>query len=154
MARIQVLELPDVHHADGTYETPFVIVFDQASDAIFGDGTEDAQSFGVWRDGFALRTGARAVLVTADTIDIPANDWTLAAGPEDDSAPAAGVVRLRVVPDLTGFIASVDEQISAAHARITRYLGTKPGSYADGAFPIPDDMRPQRIETEPPGQPT
>lgn len=66
MARIQILELPMVHHGD-TSETPFIVIVDQVSDDESPLFSED-----LWKP-FKTDTGARSVVVTADTIDIPAN---------------------------------------------------------------------------------
>jgi hypothetical protein len=68
MARLQILELPEGSNDD---RPPFVLVVDQMP--------ADEPGFEALRrdltDGnLAERTGARAVLVFEDTIDIPAND--------------------------------------------------------------------------------
>lgn len=68
MARLQILELPEGSSDD---RPPFVLVVDQvprnglASNALRRDLADN---------DIATRTGARAVLVFEDTIDIPAND--------------------------------------------------------------------------------
>ncbi|MFG3127348.1 hypothetical protein ACGFZU_06560 [Streptomyces tendae] len=64
MARLQILELPTGADDD---RPPFVLVIDQVeSDVLLRD-------LGDHRD-LIERSGARAVLVFEDTIDIPAND--------------------------------------------------------------------------------
>lgn len=76
MARLQILELPE---GGGDDRPPFILVVDQvprdepAFDALRRDLNEG---------DLAQRTGARAVLVFEDTIDIPAND---APTPVDDA---------------------------------------------------------------------
>lgn len=62
MARIQVLELPAIYRGEDS-ETPFVLVIDQV-DAL--------ETFRIPEDA-TQRTGARAILVFAETVDIPAN---------------------------------------------------------------------------------
>lgn len=68
MARLQILELPE---GSGDDRPPFVLVVDQVP--ANGDGVE-ALRRDLMDDYLAARTGARAVLVFEDTIDIPAND--------------------------------------------------------------------------------
>ncbi|MEU6990389.1 hypothetical protein ABZ953_06960 [Streptomyces sp. NPDC046465] len=88
MARIQILELPMVHVGDAT-ETPFILVIDQASEDVAStldgpDGEDVSYATAIKRLGspsLAEQIGARAVLVFADTIDIPAND--VPVGPDD-----------------------------------------------------------------------
>lgn len=67
MARLQILELPEGSNDD---RPPFVLVIDQMP--------KDEAAFDALRrdlsDDLAQRTGARAILVFEDTIDIPAND--------------------------------------------------------------------------------
>ncbi len=68
MARLQILELPEGSNDD---RPPFLLVVDQVP--ANGDGFE-ALRRDLMDDYLAARTGARAVLVFEDTIDIPAND--------------------------------------------------------------------------------
>ncbi|MBZ6102692.1 hypothetical protein ACH4NO_17960 [Streptomyces olivaceus] len=68
MARLQILELPEGSSDD---RPPFLLVVDQVP--ANGDGFE-ALRRDLMDDYLAARTGARAVLVFEDTIDIPAND--------------------------------------------------------------------------------
>ncbi|WPO74016.1 hypothetical protein [Streptomyces sp. KN37] len=71
MARLQILELPEVF-VGAASETPFILVIDQYEPPPYpGDITEPAPY-----DGIAEKIGARAVLVFEDAIDIPANDIT------------------------------------------------------------------------------
>ncbi|SES03526.1 hypothetical protein [Streptomyces qinglanensis] len=75
MARLQILELPEVEHADGTYETPFALVVDDLPlDCVAMKGELDPRN-DQWQS-LAERVGARAVLVFEETVEIPANDVT------------------------------------------------------------------------------
>lgn len=66
MARLQILELPE---GNGDDRPPFVLVVDQASeDSLFITDDPD-----IW-PGFKNNTGCQHVIVTTETIDIPAND--------------------------------------------------------------------------------
>lgn len=97
MARLQVLELPDVHHADGTYETPFILVIDQAGEGLMPD-EPNSESAGDRIDWAAIKShsGARSVIVTTETLDITANAW-ISSGSQGDGTPADGFLR----PDTT-----------------------------------------------------
>jgi hypothetical protein len=66
MARLQILELPEGSSND---RPPFVLVVDQASEdsPLIADGPD------IW-PGFKNDTGCQHVIVTTETIDIPAND--------------------------------------------------------------------------------
>jgi hypothetical protein len=67
MARLQILELPE---GSGDDRPPFILVIDQmpTSEPEFDTLRRDLAD-----NDIAARTGARAVLVFEDTIDIPAN---------------------------------------------------------------------------------
>ncbi|WP_435610063.1 hypothetical protein [Streptomyces sp. C10-9-1] len=67
MARIQVLELPVHPGEDG--DIPFVLIIDQAADdtGLITEGSD------IW-SAFKSNTGCRHVIITTDTLDIPAND--------------------------------------------------------------------------------
>ncbi|KQX27554.1 hypothetical protein ASD97_24965 [Streptomyces sp. Root63] len=65
MARLQILELPE---GAGDDRPPFVLVIDQY------EPVEATPSRLFRHQDMAEQTGARAVLVFEDTIDIPAND--------------------------------------------------------------------------------
>ncbi|WP_306317220.1 MULTISPECIES: hypothetical protein [unclassified Streptomyces] len=77
MARLQILELPMVHNGDQT-ETPFILVIDDWT----VDTMEERAAINAYWDDFAQKIGARGVLCSDRTIDIPANDLTL---PSTDS---------------------------------------------------------------------
>ncbi|MFM9589895.1 hypothetical protein ACKI1J_14770 [Streptomyces scabiei] len=72
MARLQILELPE---GSGDDRPPFVLVVDQALPArqVMVSGQIRVRS--EW-DMLAEEIGARGVVVTPETIDIPANDTT------------------------------------------------------------------------------
>ncbi|MGW0905026.1 hypothetical protein [Streptomyces sp. NPDC002853] len=69
MARIQILELPEGSSDD---RPPFVLVIDETAPQRYILGADTT-----WRDHWqdiADKIGARGVIVTPDTVDIPAND--------------------------------------------------------------------------------
>lgn len=75
MARLQILELPAGPDDD---RPPFVLVVDecQPQRIVLGDGAP-------WRDywqDLADKIGARGVIVTPETVVIPANDTTAYLG--------------------------------------------------------------------------
>jgi len=116
MARIQILELPEVERADGTYETPFALVVDDLPlDRVARKGELDPRNE-QWQS-LAERVGARAVLVFTETVDIPANE----VGLDADGHP----VRLRVEGDFTGFREQVQQEIHAAQQQLAQALGTR-----------------------------
>lgn len=61
MARIQVLELPQTVIGD-VVETPFLLVIDEFT----GDPEESSEAWARIRE----QSGARAMLVTAETVDV------------------------------------------------------------------------------------
>lgn len=69
MARLQILELPEVFVGEAS-ETPFVLIVDQYEPPPYPGDINEAAPY----DGIAEKIGARAVLVFEDTIEIPAND--------------------------------------------------------------------------------
>lgn len=71
MARIQILELPA---GPGGERPPFALVIDQCQPQRYMLGPDHVDQFVSPFDGVAEQIGARAVLVFAETIDIPAND--------------------------------------------------------------------------------
>ncbi|MFF9118268.1 hypothetical protein ACF09Y_22160 [Streptomyces massasporeus] len=100
MARLQILELPE---GGGDDRPPFVLVVDQVprDEPAFEALRRDLEA-----NGIVERTGARAVLVFEETIDIPANDTTAYL-----SAPAAE-------PEVV--IKLGDQDISAIAAEVAR----------------------------------
>lgn len=104
MARLQILELPEGVDDE---RAPFVLVVDQCTDQwIRLPGRGDARASDLWQE-VADRIGARGVIVTPETVEIPANE--VPVGP--DGYP----IRLRVEPDLTGFGEKVAAEIVNAH---------------------------------------
>ncbi|KOT94485.1 hypothetical protein ADK70_12460 [Streptomyces rimosus subsp. pseudoverticillatus] len=69
MARIQILELPTISLGDDAYETPFAVIVDQCSSVPDVNGVLNVS----W-ERFAKNVGARALMVTPDTVEIPANE--------------------------------------------------------------------------------
>ncbi|MFD7861856.1 hypothetical protein [Streptomyces sp. NPDC059783] len=106
MARLQILELPE---GTGDDRPPFVLVVDECEPQRHILGLDQPDPIDPF-DRMAEKIGARAVLVFAETIEIPANEITL------DSAAADHVVRLRVEPDLTGFTDKVVAEAVRARA--------------------------------------
>ncbi|GAA2108080.1 hypothetical protein [Streptomyces synnematoformans] len=100
MARIQILDLPDEWDGDTT-KAAFVVIVDQADNdsPLFTDGAD------IW-PMFKADTGARHVLVTTDTLDIPAN-W---ATPDEDGR----VATISIQPDFTGFRDQLETQLAQA----------------------------------------
>lgn len=105
MARLQILELPE--GADDV-RPPFVLVVDQCMPQRIALG-QDATYRNYWQD-LAQQIGARGVIVTPETVDIPANEITLTEAAEGN------VVRIRVEPDLTGFREQVMTEVARAQA--------------------------------------
>lgn len=90
MARLQILELPE---GAEDARAPFVLVVDQCTPQRVALGIGQAP-VDYWQS-LADRIGARGVVVTPETVEIPANEVPI--GP--DGYP----VRLRVEADLTAF---------------------------------------------------
>lgn len=125
MARLQILELPE--GADDT-RPPFVLVVDQASEAI-AKALTPAESEDVSYEtaikrltglSIAEQIGARAVLVFEDTIDIPANEITIS---DTTDGTDGNVVRIHVEPDLDGFTDKVMAEVAKAEADAMARLG-------------------------------
>lgn len=99
MARLQILELPE---GAGDDRPPFILVVDQYTPQRIVLGA-DAPYRDYWHD-LAQQIGARGVIVTPETVDIPANDTTAYAvggllpanyeGP-DFTSPLAGKIEVR-----------------------------------------------------------
>ena len=97
MARIQILELPE---GDGDDRPPFVLVIDQF----------DSPFLNASFDEFAKTVGARGVVATTGTIELPAND--VPTGP--DGLP----VKFRVEPDFETFREQVQDEIRTAQQQV------------------------------------
>ncbi|MEC4016111.1 hypothetical protein [Streptomyces sp. H27-D2] len=70
MARLQILELPEGTEDD---RPPFVLVVDQCEPRRYITGLDQPEPVNEF-DGIAERIGARGVIVTPETVDIPANE--------------------------------------------------------------------------------
>ncbi|MEU7149200.1 hypothetical protein AB0B15_14360 [Streptomyces sp. NPDC045456] len=113
MARIQILELPVVERPDGTEETPFVLVVDQADEEVLahlaygvtigGDGATAST-----RQHLAEQLGARAILAFEETVEIPANEVPV----DPDGYP----LKIRVEGDFEQFREQVQQEIAKAQA--------------------------------------
>ena len=126
MARLQILELPE---GSGDDRPPFILVIDQYEPPPYPDEPEPSPF-----EGIAERTGARAVLVFEDTIDIPANDttaylrdsgvrdeFTLKLGDRDvRDAIAADMQKMRDVNDDGLKVRDKDAELRAANEWIER----------------------------------
>ena len=111
MARIQILELPE---GASDERPPFVLVVDECPPQRFVIGMEQAPMGDYWRE-VAVEIGARGVIVTPETVEIPANEIPV----DPDGHP----IRLRVEGDFEKFREQVDEEIRYAQGRVTRALG-------------------------------
>jgi hypothetical protein len=78
MARLQILELPE---GSGDDRPPFVLVVDQCMPQRITLGA-DAPYRDFWQD-LADKIGARGVIVTPETVEIPANDTSAYHGNSD-----------------------------------------------------------------------
>lgn len=110
MARLQILELPE---GTGDDRPPFVLVIDECQPQRVVLGMD-----ATWQDhwqNLADKIGARGVIVTPDTINIPANELTLSHMQE---AADGNVIRLRVEPDLEGFTETVMTEVAKAQAEV------------------------------------
>ncbi|MFJ9671335.1 hypothetical protein ACIRP5_11175 [Streptomyces sp. NPDC101221] len=76
MARLQILELPEGSNDD---RPPFVLVVDQCVPQRIALGAD--ATFGDYWQNLADKIGARGVIVTPETVDIPANDTSAYLAP-------------------------------------------------------------------------
>lgn len=106
MARLQILELPE---GAGDDRPPFVLVVDQAMPERYILGVGEEPPLSEW-ERVGQQIGAQSVIVTPETIEIPANEVTLT------DAMDGQVVRFRVEPDLTGFHEQVMEAVAKTKA--------------------------------------
>ncbi|NED75391.1 hypothetical protein G3I51_24315 [Streptomyces sp. SID9944] len=89
MARLQILELPAGSNDD---QPPFLLVIDEYVARRYITGLDQPEPVSEF-DGVAEKTGARALLVFEDTIDIPANDTSGYLG--DHAARNEVTIKLR-----------------------------------------------------------
>jgi hypothetical protein len=106
--RLQILELPEGADDD---RPPFILVVDQSPPQRIMIGPDQAPVADYWHD-LADRIGARGVLVTPETIDIPANEVALAEG---NTYP----ITVKVQPDLDDFRNQIEDAIREANTRAT-----------------------------------
>jgi hypothetical protein len=102
MPRLQILELPE---GASDERPPFVLVVDESAPQRVIAGMNRGSVRDYWHE-VADRIGARGVIVTAETVEIPANEVSI--GP--DGYP----VRLRVDADLGGFRDQVADALADA----------------------------------------
>ncbi|HUP99277.1 MAG TPA: hypothetical protein VM093_02340 [Aeromicrobium sp.] len=108
MARLQILELPEVFVGEAS-ETPFVLVVDETVPQRVALGP-DVPYRDYWQD-IAQQIGARAVIVTPETVDIPANDTTAYLDASGQSWTRSDELR-----------AQIQEEIAKAQAELTDVL--------------------------------
>jgi hypothetical protein len=117
MARLQILELPE---GSGDDRPPFVLVIDQCIPQRIALGA-DAPYRDYWQD-LAQQIGARGVIVTPETVDIPANDTTAYLGAGSDPLAEALFDAERYKQDHLGACRTV----AAVHAAATGRTGEGP----------------------------
>lgn len=100
MARLQILQLPE---GAGDERPPFILVIDQVSDA----------ADYVHMTGNPERLGARAILVFAETIEIPANEVPV--------APDGHPLKIRVEGDFEKFREQVEQEVRNATNAMQQY---------------------------------
>jgi hypothetical protein len=111
MARLQILELPE---GSGDDRPPFVLVVDQCVPQRIILGA-DAPYRDYWQD-LGDKIGARGVIVTPETVDIPANDVPLDA----DGNPL--FLKMRIEGDFEQFREQVQDEIRKAQENATRAI--------------------------------
>jgi hypothetical protein len=107
MARLQILELPE---GAGDDRPPFVLVVDECIPQRIALGADS--SYGDYWQELADKIGARGVIVTPETVDIPANDTTAYNGiPGGDYTTfaatvgrALGIDTSTAVPDVASWL--------------------------------------------------
>lgn len=104
MARIQILQLPE---GASDERPPFVLVVDECVPQRLVLGAGDNPIGDYWQN-LADRIGARGVIVTPETIDIPANEVPV----DPDGYP----LKVRVEGDFGQFRQQVQEEIAKAQA--------------------------------------
>ncbi|WP_209446089.1 hypothetical protein [Streptomyces sp. MZ04] len=111
MARIQILELPEGSSDD---RPPFVLVVDETAPQRYILGADTT-----WRDHWqdiADKIGARGVIVTPDTVDIPANDV-----PVDENGHPL-FLKVHIEGEFEKFRQQVQDETRKAQADIARAL--------------------------------
>ena len=102
--RIQLLLLPLVEIDENRHDQPFALVVDQYDGATSEERLEqDAVAWGA----FARECGARSIMVTPETVDVPAETcppMALAELPE-------GSERTQIINLIKGYFAAVDDDL-------------------------------------------
>lgn len=136
MARLQILELPE---GAGDDRPPFVLVVDECAPQRYVIGVDST-----WQDHWqrlADKIGARGVIVTPDTIDIPANDtsaYAPSAALHLGEREVAGVVDEEGEPeDWHGILQTRRRQLAKA-------LGINPLHDWDGILEAATQIRQER----------
>ncbi|WP_329215259.1 hypothetical protein OG352_06435 [Streptomyces sp. NBC_01485] len=106
MARIQILELPTIYRDEGPDETPYILVIDGWDILSFDENT----MLNDYWDAFAKKIGARGVLFTDRTVDIPANETPV----DPDGYP----LKIRIEGDFEQFREQVQDEITKAQNEI------------------------------------
>lgn len=109
MARLQILELPTVERADGTEETPFVLVIDHVEDI------DSVQAFLADPPGLKEQLGARAILIFDEHAEIPANEVPV----DPDGYP----LKIRIEGDFGQFREQVQAEIRKAQSELRHAIG-------------------------------
>lgn len=117
MARLQILELPE---GGGGDRAPFVLVVDETVPQRVALGS-DVPYRDYWQD-IAQQIGARAVIITPETVEIPANDTTAYLSDEGSDGTTVGAVRVRVEPDFEQFREQVQAEIIRAQQELKQAI--------------------------------
>jgi hypothetical protein len=112
MARLQILELPEGASDD---RAPFVLVVDQALPVRHVMGPDQIDVRSEW-DILAEKIGARGVIVTPETVDIPANEVPL----DENGQPL--FLKVHLEAEAEQFHKQVQEEIRKAQADVTRSI--------------------------------
>lgn len=122
MARIQILELPE---GAADERPPFILVIDETAPQRYLLGVDTS-----WRDywqDIADKIGARGVIVTPDTVDIPANEV-----PVDENGHPL-FLKVHAEGEFEQFRARVRDEIRKAQGQLAAALRRpRVGNEADG----------------------
>ncbi|MEU5772719.1 hypothetical protein ABZ819_05360 [Streptomyces venezuelae] len=129
MARLQILELPE---GASDERPPFVLVVDESipQRVVLGGGNPVRD---YWQD-IAQQIGARGVIVTPETVDIPANDTTAYLGGQ----PNPSWVEVHIEGDLEQVRERIHEEVLYAQGKVTRAVDAQ--RLADERTDIARDM--------------
>ncbi|MFE0353598.1 hypothetical protein ACFW2I_08900 [Streptomyces nigra] len=152
MARLQILELPEGSNDD---RPPFILVVDQCIPQRIALGA-DASYGDYWHD-LADKIGARGVIVTPETVDIPANDLTTPVDEAfksevQDWAAGTNETLARIIDALSGPTkrTSATEGLRLAKRRdeLANALGMEQGSNWDDIRNTAAEFRSELIRSE------